>query len=320
MTSTCPSLLDLGSPDPDARAHVEHCHRCQALQHGITAPQPTEGAATPKPDDDHAVQRGAVWTASAPRADTFLFIVVLDVDEGDVWVAPAADDIDAMHTDFLLPGEQLGFALWVRCAYTFKVLREQLHDEIGRLSEEQTDTVLASVQTLLDGGPFTGNERFGASVIADHDPRLDAAEAFKQNTFPWREPWQLLSTADELGAVCAARRQQLGVSVSELAEDIDVDTEDWTRFEAAQLDLPVSLPTARLAAAVRRLSLPKGPKLLMLAAATVMRTHRPDGGGATLALARRRQGVRRTTARPDPEELRRAADLYSAALGRALGL
>lgn len=321
MNFSCPSLLDLRSPVPEVRAHLEHCHRCQALEQSVTTQeQPRATDATSERRDDHAPQRTTVWTVSAPRTDTFLFVTLLEVDEVDAWVAPVADDIAALHTDLLLPEERLGFAVWVRCADTFKLLREQLQDEIGRISEEETDLVVSCAQTLLDGSRFIGDERFGAPVFADHDPRLHAAEDWKLSTSRWREPWQMLAVANELGAVCAARREHLGLSVAELADDIDVNAEDWTRFEAAQLDVPASLPTLRLAAAVRKLALPTGRKLLMLAAASVTLTHRPDAGATAPALARRRQGIRRKTSPPDPAELRKAADDYSAALGRSLGL
>jgi hypothetical protein len=321
MNSSCPSLLDLLSPDSAVRAHLKRCQRCQALEHSVTPQeQPPATGPTSEHRDDHAPQRTSVWTVSAPHTDTFLFVALLEVDEVEAWVAPVADDIAALDTDLCLPEERLEFSVWVRCADTFKLLREQLQDEIGRLSEDETDLVVSCAQTLLDGSSFIGDERFGAPVFADHDPRLHAAEDWKLSTSRWREPWKVLAVADELGAVCAVRREHLGLSVAELAEDVDVNAEDWTRFEAAQLDVPASLPTLRLAAAVRKLSLPQGRKLLMLAAASVTLTHRPDAGATAPALARRRQGIRRKTSPPDPAELRKAADDYSAALGRALGL
>jgi hypothetical protein len=326
MSSHCPSVLDLGSPAPAVRDHISSCGRCQALQRtvvfGDQISSDTEHDAPLDRTilDSGIAERGAVWALSAPSTDTFLFVVVLAADDTEAWVVPGTDELDPIDTDFHIPAERLGFELWIRAAHSFKALREQLHDQIGRLSNEEVETVLMCVETLLDGKHLVTDERFGVPVIADSDPRVAASSRWADDTAGWREPWAVLSVADELGAVCAARRCVLGISIADLAAGIDVAAEDWRRFESATLDLPAELPIARLAAGVRRLSLPIGRKLLVLAATSVTRTHRPDTGTQTLALARRRQGKRRTTGAPDPDEVRAAADRYAKALGRTLGL
>jgi hypothetical protein len=326
MSSPCPSVLDLGSSDPAVRDHIDHCGRCQALLgrlkangHIDSGPEPSStllsGAA-----DSIIAELGTVWALSAPSADTFMFVAVLAADDTEAWVAPGADELDPIDSDFRIPDDRLGFELWIRAAHSFKVLREQLQDEIGRLTGEEIGTVLACVQTVLDGTEFVGDERFGVPVVAKRDPRLASACHWAEDTRRWREPWTLLAVADELGAVCAARREVLGMSVSDLAQSIDVEAEDWARFEAATLDIHVKLPTSRLADGVRKLSLPISKKLLALAATSVSRTHRPDPGTQNLALARRRQGRHRAVGRPDPDAVQAAAERYAAALGERLGI
>jgi hypothetical protein len=325
MSSPCPSVLDLGSSDPAVRDHIEHCGRCQALLPRSIASGHLDSGSEPCPTrplgaaDATIAERGTVWALSAPSTDTCMFVAVLAADAIEAWVAPGADDLDPIGSDFRIPDDRLGFELWIRAAHSFKVLREQLQDEIGRLSGDEVGTVLACVQTVLDGKEFVGDERFGIPVIAERDPRLASASRWAEDTLRWREPWTLLA-ADELGAVCAARREVLGMSVSDLAESIDVEAEDWARFEAATLDIHAKLPTSRLAAGVRKLSLPISNKLLALAATSVTRTHRPNTGTHNLALARRRQGKRRTAGPPDPDAAQAAAESYAAALGERLGI
>lgn len=326
MSSPCPSVLDLGSSDPAVRDHIEHCGRCQALLPRFIANGHLDSGSETFPTlplgaaEATIAERGTVWALSAPNTDTCMFVAVLAADATEAWVAPGADDLDPIDSDFRIPDDRLGFELWIRTAHSFNVLREQLQDEIGRLSGEEVGTVLASVQTVLDGKEFVGDERFGIPVIAERDPRLASASRWAEGTLRWREPWTLLAVADELGAVCAARREVLGMSLSDLAESIDVEVEDWARFEAATLDIHAKLPTSRLAAGVRKLSLPISKKLLALAATSVARTHRPNAGTQNLALARRRQGKRRTVGPPDPDAAQAAAQSYAAALGERLGI
>lgn len=327
MTSPCPSALDLRSAAPRIQDHVATCPRCRALFEATPASaghaaDVDAGVGVARAVEAPAARRGTVWTLVAPDHDLYRFVAVLGGDEVEANIAVIGedDDIDPINTDFGVAADRIGFSVWVRCATTFHVLREQLREQVGELKPADVEFVECGIQATADGHRDFDDPHFGPPILSDEDPRLSAFERWTEEVAAWREPWQLLATSNDLGAVCAARRVQLGISVEELAEQIDFPAPNWTRFESAALDLPAALPTATLAAAIRELALPVARKVLALAAQTVANTHRPDPGLGARALARRRQGVRRATPPPDPAVVQRAADQYAAALRRALEL
>jgi hypothetical protein len=148
-------------------------------------------------------------------------------------------------------------------------------------------------------------------LLTAEDPRhaFRDDEAARARLFV--EPWRALFAAASLGAVVQGGREDRGIEVAELSEEIDLDIASLERLEADQEDLValVALPT--MERLVRRLQLPASVRLGELVEQAVFDNLREGPPQTETTFARRRRGQRSAAPRPPEEYRRRRAEEYS---------
>lgn len=315
---TCPPFTDLCALDAAAvfHEHLAACPRCRAIvaraKASGAAPvgfAPMSAPVAPGP----APRAGGVWTFWMPTADEYVVGAVLKADATKLLIVPLLVETTwASEEDLRLPPDVLGYSALAPVWAGDHVLVEQAVEAVDTLSGDVFALLTAAHDAFSAGETVPGP--VGPPVLGEQDPRVAAHAAIADHLRKLYEPWAVLQVADELGPVVAQRRAQLGVGMDEL----DVEPAIWKAFESNKVSPDVHIPAKTLARAVRRLGLVASRRLVELARASVLAHHAGDDFGAARAMSRRRQGVRRP--RRDPEAARVAADRYSDALTRELGL
>lgn len=321
----CPALPDLLTPQPsqDVEQHLSECVRCRALR---THHQPQDGfspsalALPEQPGASVAAGTPAVEPADVVRieeaaGEDYLVAAVLFAEEDWLTVIPISEQVEFATNADLLLDDALGFPAIAELWNQGTVLAEQVVGVLSRLPDEVFEQLDRMHEASVDGHPVPEDLPVGPEVISEQDPRLALQQQRAHTTAAFWSASQLVAEAESFPQLvelaeyrCRSRPdwQALlpdgGQWVAELKEGIDVFSD---------------VPVAAMASLFSSLRLPAARPSFGLLHEYVLATHRPDAG-KQLALARRRTGRRVGRREPDPEEARRAADQYVAALQREL--
>lgn len=317
---TCLSISELCAADAAAifEEHLAACGRCRALAARCQAQDAELGEGTPPPTRSAgSLEPGAVWTIWAPEVDQYLVAAVLEATDEEALILPLLPWVSwASEADIELESEVLGYAAIAPLWAGDHVLAEQAVEAVDVLSESCFAILSRAYDAFFSGEPI--DAATGVPILSDGDPRIEAQAAVADELRPWYLPWSSLQSAEELGPVMEQRRDELGVELDSLSEEVGVDSKAWRAFEAGESDPYATVPVSALARAVRRLRLVTSRRLISLAHASVLANN--EGQSSTQpALARRRRGSKRKRSR-DPDVVRAAADEYANSLAEELGL
>jgi hypothetical protein len=321
---SCPPFMELSAADASSalQDHLSACPRCRAivarleasevaLEHTPTSARPTRGPSPPPAP-------GGVWTFWAPAMDEYVVGAVLEADEPDVLIVPLlTETMWASEADLALPDDVLGYAALAPVWASDRVLVEQAVEAVSVLSEERLGALTAGYDTFFAGEPVA--DPGGPPVLSDEDPRLAAHATLADDLRPLYSPWSRLHVADELGPVLGQSRDNVGIDLETWSAQLNLEPRLWAAFEAGDADPYAGIPVAVMGRAVRALGLLESRRVVELAHASVLAHHVGETLTAAPARARRRRGVL-PRERRDLEAARIAADRYSAALAKELGL
>lgn len=304
--STCLSLFELSRADsltPAQTAHVNVCPRCRGLVRALagadpapTSPGPSLTLEWPHPavaNLDAAPRPGAVHSIWGNEDGDLLAAVIVDVDDREALVVPVSPDVHfAGEADVIIDQTVLAYPAMLEIWNHVQVLREQVMERIGQLNDELLDLVDAAVDAVIDSQPVPAELPQGVAVIGEADPRRLFREEEVRRVQRFVEPWRVLNVADTLGTVLAARRIENDLETEAVAEHADLSVDVIARLEADQENLREGVPISRLDTLAKWFGLWASQRFGDLVEQAVFDNDRGTAPGATLAVARRRTGVR----------------------------
>lgn len=320
---TCLSFTELSTANVDLvhREHLSTCLRCRAIARRVTRSDievaeevvaPTRGRTNNHPD------AGEIWTFWSPAMEEYVVGAVLEAQRTECIVVPVLHEtVWAADADLSLSSDLVGYPALAPLWAGGRLLPEQAVDELAAFPEDELQRLTAAHEAFRSGERI--DDPAGPPILHERDPRLGAHVAITDEMRRLYEPRAMLSVADQLGPVLAHRREALGISIDAWRAELDLDSPLWAAFEAGEADPYASIPVNFLARAIDRLGLLASRRLIELARAAVLANHVPEQLSDGPALARRRRGFV-SRRRPDAAAARDAADRYTDALAKELGM
>ncbi|MGI8411620.1 MAG: hypothetical protein ACR2LV_02850 [Solirubrobacteraceae bacterium] len=215
------------------------------------------------------VAAGSVVLLSDFQVDELLPAVVRRMSEDALTVVPVSGDVHlATEWDLLLAPELLGYPAMAQVWNFGTALPEQIAEIAAVLGERERAGLDALAQVARGAGVFPDGLPVGPPTLDDGDPRLLHQDDQASLAYRFWQPALALAGAETLGQLVHHRREELGVTVSQL-ESV-VDASGWLdALESDRLDLRRALPAGALAAVLRGLRVGASRRLARIATWTI---------------------------------------------------